>query len=1541
MDSELTFSKHVEKIVTKANSLFGMVKRYSRELDDPYTIIAIYNGLVRTTIEYASVVWRPIYNVYINRIERVQKKFVRYAVRNLGWRDEMPDYRSLCLLVGINSLSDRRILIDVLFLKDVVSGKYSAPYLCSQVTNYEEFKNIIRKRDHKQAKCLILAGMFELPNSTAVTQKISIPTGNPTKYAQVDTFGRPNVRVDKHQEELTRRIRELEKVIAELNKTTNPPSSTDVATRTVVGPPDAIYSPAGLGISEQSLPSIRWDNMKPFPKGIPANKMWEAWTKYLENFEIAASLSNAHDPVRRVQLLFLSIGEELQGIVRTAKLRPSMDDPNCYSTFTNNIEQHLKSMTDTSAEHDAFLVMKQVDGESAVSFHARLMEKVWLCGYSTVDQDRHVRTQLLKGLRNRKLARASRIYGYDTNFIVQSATRDEAFPLNEPAVTDGTVAINQVYRRESVRQPKRRNNGPAEFEPRTKRFHNERPFPPGRRSRCPRCDLLAHKYGRCPAFDKNCNSCGRQGHFAAACRRNRVNTIQGRRVQSETINEDKYEQVNTLSLGDVLINCRLGSSSPIRFLIDSGADVNIVAGHDWDHLNEQRKLGMVNLESIDIPRKSLHAYAISKPILIANAFRAEVQVDHSNKPVVTADFFVVREGRQSLLGRSTASDMGLLKIGSSINNCEFQSDVFPKMPGVKVRFSVDRSVAPVRNAYYNVPAAYRDGARKRLQEMESRGIIERVTSAPVWISGMSAVAKGKDDFRLVVNMRAPNKAIKREYFRLPLIEEIKVKLHGAKYFSKLDLSNAFYHLELCKESRDLTTFLTENGMFRFTRLMFGVNCAPEIFQREMSRILEKIENKVVYIDDVLLFGGTLEELRSTVSQVLRILRQNNLTLNTAKCEFDRTCLKFIGHDLDEKGFHINEQKIKDIRKFRSPVNASELRSFLGLASFVSPYIKNFADISAPLWPIVTAKSWNWGETHEKAFELVKDRIVHCTVSLGYFSERDKTILYTDASPNALGAVLAQKSSDRSSRIISFASKALTETEKKYAQNQREALAAVWAVEYFSYFLLGRYFVLRTDAAGITFILNRHRENSKRALTRADGWALRLTPYNYDVEYVRGRDNIADPSSRLYEGSSEPFDEDSSPWEIARLEANTITFLTDEEVKNATASDETLQRVSDALETGNWPKELRKFHAISEYLSKRDGIIIKSGCAVIPENLRNKTLEMAHSGHPLAAKFKSILRERVWWPGMSEDAEQWVRSCSACAVNGKPEKPTPWNARLPQKRSRYAITRPVKSTSFTNTRKILDEVFDREGFPEAIKTDNGPPFNGEEYKQYCASRGIRTIFSTPFFPQQNGLAESFMKVVNRAMSTACTNGTSYVEELQAAVHAYNAATHSITKFPPEEIMLGRKVKRGLPLISRGKTNHDDEVFNDRDREAKLRSKEREDKRRGAKRSAVKPGDTVIIERQLRAKGDSRFDIKRYTVTEENNGSLLLTDEEGRILKRHVSQVKKVYQWREKSPEHIDKSRQIPVESEHDQRLQRPRKVPSYLSDYVSCIQDMWF
>lgn len=261
---------------------------------------------------------------------------------------------------------------------------------------------------------------------------------------------------------------------------------------------------------------------------------------------------------------------------------------------------------------------------------------------------------------------------------------------------------------------------------------------------------------------------------------------------------------------------------------------------------------------------------------------------------------------------------------------------------------------------------------------------------------------------------------------------------------------------------------------------------------------------------------------------------------------------------------------------------------------------------------------------------------------------------------------------------------------------------------------------------------------------------------------------------------------------------------------------------------------------------------------------------------------------------------------------------------------------MKSTSFDQTKQVLEEVFQREGFPKCIRSDNGPPFNGAEYNTYCTERGIEVVFSTPLFPQQNGLVENYMKLVNKAMATAVTNGTCYKEELQATVNAHNAAAHAVTGVPPEEVMLGRKIKRRLPLLCHKKANIDEKLLNQKDRTEKLKAKQREDARRGARECRVGPGDTVIVERLTRTKGESRFDPQRYTVMRENNGSLLLQNDRGQTLKRHVTQTKKVSRWRE--PNETDDDNQQGLDQATRRILPTRTKVPpTYLKDYVQSLE----
>lgn len=196
----------------------------------------------------------------------------------------------------------------------------------------------------------------------------------------------------------------------------------------------------------------------------------------------------------------------------------------------------------------------------------------------------------------------------------------------------------------------------------------------------------------------------------------------------------------------------------------------------------------------------------------------------------------------------------------------------------------------------------------------------------------------------------------------------------------------------------------------------------------------------------------------------------------------------------------------------------------------------------------------------------------------------------------------------------------------------------------------------------------------------------------------------------------------------------------------------------------------------------------------------------------------------------------------------------------------------------------------------------------------------------------------MKIMNKAMATAVSNGTCFKEALKAAVNAHNAAAHAVTGVPPEEVMLGRKIKRRLPLLHHAKANFDEDTLNRRDEIEKLKAKEREDARRGARACRVCPGDTVIIERSNRTKGDSRFDEQRYTVIQEDNGSLVLQNDEGQTLKRHVTQAKKVGKWRETNADNENPTIIRQPTGQQSVRLRRERVPPTYLNDYVQSIEN---
>lgn len=216
---------------------------------------------------------------------------------------------------------------------------------------------------------------------------------------------------------------------------------------------------------------------------------------------------------------------------------------------------------------------------------------------------------------------------------------------------------------------------------------------------------------------------------------------------------------------------------------------------------------------------------------------------------------------------------------------------------------------------------------------------------------------------------------------------------------------------------------------QYTRLMFGVNCAPEKFQKLMERILSGLPGVKNAFDDLLVWGKDQAEHDERLAAVLDRLKEYRVLLNKDKCIFGAKEVPFLGHVLFPGGMRLARSKVEAIQKFAPPPNAEVLRSFLGMVTFFGQYIPNLATITHDL-RILLKKDvpYIWGDRQQIAFDTLKKHLTGKLV-LGFFDIKDQTVLYVDASPVGLGSILVQIARDGprkgKPRVITYASKSLS------------------------------------------------------------------------------------------------------------------------------------------------------------------------------------------------------------------------------------------------------------------------------------------------------------------------------------------------------------------------------------------------------------------------------------------------------------------------------------------------------------------------------------
>ena len=428
-----------------------------------------------------------------------------------------------------------------------------------------------------------------------------------------------------------------------------------------------------------------------------------------------------------------------------------------------------------------------------------------------------------------------------------------------------------------------------------------------------------------------------------------------------------------------------------------------------------------------------------------------------------------------------------------------KDDDLPGHTNVVQHNIITDNTLPIKQRPYHLSPTEHEFVGKEIDHMIQQGIVQ--PSSSPWASPIVLVKKKNGKTRFCVDYRKLNKITKRDAYPLPRIDEILDSLGNAKYFTSLDLASGYWQVEMNESDKEKTAFVTKQGIFEFNVMPFGLTNAPATFQRLMDRILYDIKDKyvLVYLDDINIYSTTFEEHMQHLQEVMERFRQANLKLNLEKCQFCKKELAFLGHVINANGIQPDPGKVDKVKNFPIPTNITELRGFIGLASYYRRFIQDFATIVAPMNNLLRKDiPYIWNENCQSSFEILKEKLTTAPI-LAYPDFTKQFLLYTDASYKGLGAVLAQEDDNGNEHVIAYASRSLVGAEYNYAPTEIECLATVWAMKYFRPYIYLSEFTLITDHSALQWMINN--PTPSKWMTR---WIMTITDYPFKIQFRKGK-----------------------------------------------------------------------------------------------------------------------------------------------------------------------------------------------------------------------------------------------------------------------------------------------------------------------------------------------------------------------------------------------------------------------------------------------------
>ncbi|CAB0038971.1 unnamed protein product, partial [Trichogramma brassicae] len=435
-----------------------------------------------------------------------------------------------------------------------------------------------------------------------------------------------------------------------------------------------------------------------------------------------------------------------------------------------------------------------------------------------------------------------------------------------------------------------------------------------------------------------------------------------------------------------------------------------------------------------------------------------------SEPIVETDFTVgpavSAEQKTSLLNLLNAYRVCCSRTDKELGCTDYiEMDIVEKADAV-----------PVYSKPYKASAKQRETMKNIIGEWKAAGIVKE-TQSP-YASPCLLVDKADGSQRLVVDYRRLNKNTVRMNFPLPNVDDGLEELHGAKMFAILDLAQGYLQIPLSERAKEKTAFITPDDTGQFERAMFGLMNAPFYFSKLMKKVFGNYQNKLAlfFFDDMLVYAKSWPELLEKLEKILQLLREARLMLKLRKCRFGLDEVEYVGLIVGKDGIKPGERKIVAINDFPTPRNEHEIRRFIGMSSYFRRFIRNFAQIAAPLNELLRKDNkFFWGSRQQSAFDEIKSKLSSGPVLIPYNPKASRTELHTDASAEGLGAMLFQASADDELHPVYAISRRTTDVERMYHSTKLELLCIVWAMERLRPLLLGIPFTVITDCEALVYV----------------------------------------------------------------------------------------------------------------------------------------------------------------------------------------------------------------------------------------------------------------------------------------------------------------------------------------------------------------------------------------------------------------------------------------------------------------------------------------